>query len=268
MWPDAQKLGISRATFDNAARGLEPDLSLPDLSIPGRVQPPPGQPEFVQTPADYLKKSSFTRLTERGRKLREQYRDVFARIEKEFGVPGPVVLAIWGRESDYSTHYGGRDAIQMVATQAYTGRRKDLLPRPAPLGAEDAAGRRAAQRDALVLGRRHGADPVPAVGVLQVRRRFRRRRQGRHLDVRCPTRWPRPPSSWSARAGSATSRGPTRCACRPTSTARSPIPTARCRCRTGSSAVSRSRMAARRRRAISPSRPRCCCRPALMARAS
>ena len=127
VWPDAQKFGIARATFDNAVRGLEPDLGLPDLVIPGRTQKPPGQPEFVQTPADYLKESSFTRLTERGRKLREQYRDVFARIEKEFGVPGPVVLAIWGRESDYSTHYGGRDAIQMVATQAYTGRRKDYF---------------------------------------------------------------------------------------------------------------------------------------------
>jgi lytic murein transglycosylase len=127
LWPDAQKLGVSRATFDNAVRGLEPDLSLPDLVIPGRVQKQPGQPEFVQTPADYLKESSFTRLAERGRKLYAQYHDVFARIEKEFGVPGPVVLAIWGRESDYSTHYGGRDAIQMVATQAYTGRRKDYF---------------------------------------------------------------------------------------------------------------------------------------------
>jgi lytic murein transglycosylase len=127
LWPEAQQRGISRATFDTAVRGLEPDLSLPDLVIPGRVQKQPGQPEFVQTPADYLKEASFTRLAERGRKLREQYRDVFARIEQEFGVPGPVVLAIWGRESDYSTHYGGRDAIQMVATQAYTGRRKDYF---------------------------------------------------------------------------------------------------------------------------------------------
>jgi lytic murein transglycosylase len=127
LWPDAQQRGISRATFDTAVRGLEPDLSLPDLVIPGRVQKQPGQPEFVQTPADYIKEASLTRLAERGRKLHAQYRDVFARIEKEFGVPGPVVLAIWGRESDYSTHYGGRDAIQMVATQAYTGRRKDYF---------------------------------------------------------------------------------------------------------------------------------------------
>jgi lytic murein transglycosylase len=127
LWPEAQQRGVSRETFDTAVRGLEPDLSLPDLVIPGRTQKPPGQPEFVQTPADYIKEANIARLAERGRKLYTQYHDVFARIEKEFGVPGPVVLAIWGRESDYSTHYGGRDAIQMVATQAYTGRRKDYF---------------------------------------------------------------------------------------------------------------------------------------------
>ncbi len=127
LWPEAKERGISRETFDNAVRGLGPDLSLPDLVIPGRTQKPPGQPEFVQTPADYIKESNLARLAEHGRKLYAQYHDVFARIEKEFGVPGPIVLAIWGRESDYSTHYGGRDAIQMVATQAYTGRRKDYF---------------------------------------------------------------------------------------------------------------------------------------------
>ncbi|MEX0752960.1 MAG: lytic murein transglycosylase, partial [Xanthobacteraceae bacterium] len=48
LWPAAQQLGVSRATFDAATRGLEPDLSLPDLAIPGRPSsPPPGQPEFV-----------------------------------------------------------------------------------------------------------------------------------------------------------------------------------------------------------------------------
>ena len=127
LWPEAQQRGVSRETFDNAVRGLEPDLSLPDLVIPGRVQPQPGQPEFVLTPAQYLKETSFDRLTAQGRKLYDQYRPTFARIEQEFGVPGTIILAIWGRESDYSTHYGGRDAIQMIATQAYTGRRKDYF---------------------------------------------------------------------------------------------------------------------------------------------
>ncbi|MEX0590772.1 MAG: lytic murein transglycosylase, partial [Xanthobacteraceae bacterium] len=38
LWPQAQQLGVSRKTFDAAMRGLEPDLSLPDLDIPGRVE--------------------------------------------------------------------------------------------------------------------------------------------------------------------------------------------------------------------------------------
>jgi membrane-bound lytic murein transglycosylase B len=51
-WPQAQALGVSRATFDAATRGLEPDLSLPDLALPGRQETAPQQPEFVQTPVN------------------------------------------------------------------------------------------------------------------------------------------------------------------------------------------------------------------------
>jgi lytic murein transglycosylase len=128
LWPDAQKMGVARATFEAATRGLEPDLTLPDLDVPGRPErPPPGQPEFVQTPAAYLKESSFERLAARGRKLYAEHRETLSRIEQQFGVPGNIVLAIWGRESDYSTRYGGRDAIQMLATQAYVGRRKQFF---------------------------------------------------------------------------------------------------------------------------------------------
>src|SRR5207342_3193002 len=55
QWPAAQALGVSRATFDTATRGLEPDLSLPDLAIPGQAEKAPQQPEFVQTPSQYLR---------------------------------------------------------------------------------------------------------------------------------------------------------------------------------------------------------------------
>src|SRR5947209_16532774 len=34
QWPAAQAMGVSRATFDNAVRGLTPDPTLPDLDIP------------------------------------------------------------------------------------------------------------------------------------------------------------------------------------------------------------------------------------------
>jgi len=126
VWPEAQQMGISRATFDAATRGLEPDLSLPDLVIPGRPERPSGgQAEFVQTPADYLKESSFQRLSDHGRKLLEQHRATLAAIERQFGVPGPVLLAIWGRETDFGRAKDSRSAIRVLATQAYVGRRKD-----------------------------------------------------------------------------------------------------------------------------------------------
>src|SRR5215472_16873787 len=41
LWPQAQALGVSRATFDAATRALEPDLTLPDLDLPGREGAPP-----------------------------------------------------------------------------------------------------------------------------------------------------------------------------------------------------------------------------------
>lgn len=127
-WPQAQALGVSRQTFDAATRGLEPDLSLPDLAIPGRPeQAPPGQPEFVQTPAQYLREPTFDRLAARGRQLATQHRDTLARIEKEFGVPGNVVLAIWARETDYGGYKLPHDAIRVLATQAYVGKRKDFF---------------------------------------------------------------------------------------------------------------------------------------------
>src|SRR5881398_1843731 len=103
LWPEAQKLGVSRATFDAATRGLEPDLTLPDLVIPGRPDRQPAQPEFVQTPAQYLKETSFDKLAAQGRALLDQHRATLSAVERRFGVPGAIVLAIWARETGYGT---------------------------------------------------------------------------------------------------------------------------------------------------------------------
>jgi len=125
LWPPAQQLGVSRATFDAATRGLEPDLTLPDLVIPGRPDRQPAQAEFVQTPAEYLKESAFDRLAVQGRALAALHRATLARIEQRFGVPGPIVLAIWARETNYGSAKLPYSAIRALATQAYLGRRKE-----------------------------------------------------------------------------------------------------------------------------------------------
>ncbi len=125
LWPQAQALGISRATFEAATRGIELDRSLPDLVIPGRKVTPPAQPEFVQVPADYLKEASLSRLAAQGRKLAGEHRATLDAIERQFGVPSSVVLAIWGRETAYGGYKLPHNALRVLATQGYLGRRKE-----------------------------------------------------------------------------------------------------------------------------------------------
>jgi len=126
LWPEAQADGVSRATFDRETAGLEPDYKLPDLILPGRpATGAPAQAEFVQVPADYIKEPAIARLAEHGQKLLQQYRPSLDAIESRFGVPAPIVLAIWGRETDFGRYTLPYDAVRVLATQAYVGRRKD-----------------------------------------------------------------------------------------------------------------------------------------------
>src|SRR5215218_7793222 len=126
LWPEAEAAGVSRATFERETRGLEPDYKLPDLILPGR--PPTGAPsqaEFVQVPADYLREGSIARLAGEGQRLMQKHRAALTEIESRFGVPASIVLAIWGRETDFGRYALPNDTLRVVATQAYVGRRKD-----------------------------------------------------------------------------------------------------------------------------------------------
>ena len=128
LWPQAQALGVSRHTFETAIRGVEPDFSLPDLDLPGRENVPPrGQAEFVQTPADYVKEANIARLAEQAKRLAAEHSRTLAAIEQRYGVPGNVLLAIWGRETDFGSERQPKNAITVLATQGYYGKRKDMF---------------------------------------------------------------------------------------------------------------------------------------------
>jgi len=128
LWPQAETLGVSRATFDAATRALEPDLTLPDLDLPGREGAPPrGQAEFVQTPADYIKETTIANLAAQAKKLAAEHARTLAGIEQQFGVPGNILLAIWGRETAFGGYKLPKNAVTVLATQGYYGRRKDFF---------------------------------------------------------------------------------------------------------------------------------------------
>ena len=60
-----------------------------------------------------------------GEKMMLTHASMLQRIEKQYGVPGAVVVAIWGLETDYGVVHGKRSVVRSVATLAYDCRRSE-----------------------------------------------------------------------------------------------------------------------------------------------
>ncbi len=129
LWPEAQAFGIRRAVYERELAGIVPDRTLPDLDIKRGPRKPRGQAEFTKPPQNYVNERYIADLARRGRRLLARHRKLLSRIEKLFGVQAEVVLAIWGRETAYGGHRLRHDAIRVLATQAYLGRRADMFRR-------------------------------------------------------------------------------------------------------------------------------------------
>jgi lytic murein transglycosylase len=67
---------------------------------------------------------SADRMRVGARKLK-QYAGTFERIEQRFGVPGAVITAIWGLETDFGVNQGNFPTIRALASLAYDCRRTD-----------------------------------------------------------------------------------------------------------------------------------------------
>lgn len=124
LWWEAKSRGIMSEIFDQATN-VQLDLGLPDLVIPGR--PVKEQAEFVKLPADYLPRQQLSGLAKIGAQHLSTNRRLLERIEADYGVPGNVIIAIWGRETDYGAEVQRHPVFQALVTQAYLGRRKDLF---------------------------------------------------------------------------------------------------------------------------------------------
>lgn len=127
LWPDAQSRGISQATFNAAFVGVSPNLKLPDLVLPGTKPKTPKkqhQAEFG-SPGSYF--SPIGGVTAGGRSRAGQHANTLAAIERRFGVPGGVVLAIWGRESGFGAAKIPYNAFEVLGTKAFLATRKEMF---------------------------------------------------------------------------------------------------------------------------------------------
>src|SRR5690606_27670262 len=96
LWPEARAAGVSADGFYRALANVRILWDLPDLVLPGAQEAsrqPQHQAEFG-APGNYFSERNLQSLAATGRALAQRHGQLLARIERQFGVPGHVLLAI------------------------------------------------------------------------------------------------------------------------------------------------------------------------------
>lgn len=129
IWPAAEAQGVSRKSFDRAFANVAINWKLPDLVAPGekpKKKKKQSQAEF-SSPGPYFDEKRLSMLANSGRAQADAHARLLRRIEKTYGVPGEIVLAIWGRETGYGKAKITSSEMDVLATMAFMGDRRDLF---------------------------------------------------------------------------------------------------------------------------------------------
>lgn len=125
VWPKADRAGVSRQTFDRAFAGVRLNWDLPDL-IPPAEQGQQRQSEFG-APERYFSRSAVRSATQIGQEEARRHATTLAQIETQTGVPGRILLAIWGRESSYGRAAIPHDVFDVLGTKGFASNRADYF---------------------------------------------------------------------------------------------------------------------------------------------
>jgi lytic murein transglycosylase len=109
--------GISQHAIAEAAPYLTYDQRIVNIDR--------GQRVFTQTFLEFSGRMAAAYRIQRGQALIKKYAAVFARIEKQYGVPAPVIVSFWGLESDFGANQGKYPSLSSIASLAYDCRRAD-----------------------------------------------------------------------------------------------------------------------------------------------
>ena len=148
----ARGQGVSAATLDAILPSLTYNPRVVELD---RAQPDDSSPSAPPRLSDYLAKRLDPIRISRGRSRLASLAPQISDIEQRYGVPGKIVLAIWGMETNYGSYTGDFDIFRSLATLAYDGRRRALFTKEL-IAALQIVDRGLARRD-MLLGSWAGA---------------------------------------------------------------------------------------------------------------
>jgi lytic murein transglycosylase len=122
MSREAASAGVSRSVIDQAFAGISPDQNV--LSFDRRQRGMFHAKSFEE----YAATRVIPPRINRAKKLMVSHAALLSRIEKQFGVPPSVIMAIWTLESDNGTGDMGKlPVIRTLATLAHDCRRTQLF---------------------------------------------------------------------------------------------------------------------------------------------
>jgi lytic murein transglycosylase len=114
---EAMAQGISQQTIATTAPYLTYDQRIVNIDR--------GQRVFTQTFLEFSDRMAAAYRIQRGAALIKTHAPVFERIDRQFGVPAPVIVAFWGLESDFGANMGNYHSLSSIASLAYDCRRAD-----------------------------------------------------------------------------------------------------------------------------------------------
>ena len=114
---EAMADGISQAAIAQATPYLTYDQRIVNIDR--------GQRVFTQTFLEFSDRMAAAYRIQTGAAKIKAYAPVFARIERQYGVPAPVIVAFWALESDFGANMGNYRSLPSLASLAYDCRRAD-----------------------------------------------------------------------------------------------------------------------------------------------
>ena len=126
----AEDFAAWRAAFaaQALAAGIRPDTVRDVLGqaqwLPRVVELDRAQPEFTRPPWAYLDSAASPQRIAQGQAQLAAHRSALDAAAARYGVPAPVITAIWGLESNYGQNFGSFRTVDALATLAHDGRRR------------------------------------------------------------------------------------------------------------------------------------------------
>jgi len=120
----------SRLTEQAQQQGFSPAISdiINELTPINRViELDNNQPEFAQSFAQYVNKRVSNYHITNGRILLKKHKNLFAKLQKKYGIPPQYLVSFWGLETVFGKHKGKMSVLNSIATLACDERRSDYF---------------------------------------------------------------------------------------------------------------------------------------------